>query len=387
MGLHEEALRLKEIDRRLKQAMTLYPLEILLHAPEDEGRTEDATEHRKRKAREEEGRVFLTQELPQAAVLLLSLSCLLALSFYYNRILKEYFIKYLSIDTFFSLEHPAGILGDAVTLMLKFIMPVGSVAVAAAVFGTMMQTGFHISSIPLRFNISRIIPSWENFRRRTIFSNTQLINTSKIFIKFAAIFLLVFLFLRYFFPHLSMLPRGSLVEAYREIGWLIYKLFAAIAAVFLLLAIPDWFLQRMEFERSLKMTRQEVKQEFKELEGDPYVRARIRERSRELAQRDMLKNAETADVVVTNPTHYACAIQYEMLTMDAPKLVAKGQDHLAQRIREIAEEHSIPIVENKPLARSLYTNVVVDTFIPMEYYGAVAEILAALDKYRGESVN
>ena len=366
--------------------LDLYPLDLQLHAPEDEGRTEDPTEHRKRKARDEEGRVFFTTELPQGVLLIVCFSVLLLLSFYYNTLFKEMFVKYLgeSDVLFFNAENVGLLLMDAFWILLKCILPVGLVAIFATVIATMMQTGFHVSTKKLKFNLKVLVPSWENFRKRTIFAKSQIINSLKIFFKIAAITVITYFILAGAFADLSTLVHKSILESYREIGWLTYKLVAAISVITIVLAIPDWYVQKSEFEESLKMTKEEVKQEYKELEGDPLIKSKIRERAREIANREMMNNVKTADVVITNPTHFACAIKYSIAEMDAPKLVAKGQDQVALRIREIAKENEVPIVENKPLARSLYVNVEVDSFVPVEYYSAIAGILAALDKYKSE---
>ncbi len=363
-----------------------YPLNLQLHGPEDEGRTEQPTEHRKRKARDEEGRVFSTNELPQGALLIIAFSLLFLLSFYYSGLLKNFFVKYLgSMDiSLFNSQSIGVLLMDVFWIMLKFVIPVGFVGIFVTVFSTMIQTGFHVSTKQLKVNFKKIIPSWENFRKKTIFAKSQLINSVKVFVKIIAIGIVSYLVLADSFTDLSLLVHKSLLESYVEIGWLVYKLVAIIATLTIFLAIPDWFIQKSEFEESLKMTKEEIKQEYKELEGDPFIKSKIREKAREIASREMMNNVKTADVVITNPTHFSCAIKYAIEQMDAPKLVAKGQDQVALKIREIAKENDIPIVENKPLARSLYANVEVDAFVPVEYYSAIAGILSALDKYKNE---
>ena len=366
--------------------LSQFPFNLHLHALEDEGRTEDPTEHRKRKAREDEGRVFFSNELPQGTLLLITFSTLLVLSYYYNNLLKEMFVTYLgeSDIMFFSLSNVGLLLLDVVWLLTKFIIPIGLVGILVIVISTMIQTGFHVSTKQLKWNVNKIIPTWNNFKKKTIFSKSQLLNSLKIFFKILVIGVVSYFILFNEFANLSLLVNKSISESYRDIAWLVYKLVIVISIITVILAIPDWFMQKSEFEESLKMTKEEIKQEYKELEGDPMIKSRIRERAREIANSEMITNVKTADVVVTNPTHFACAIKYSLTDMDAPKLVAKGQDHLALKIREVAKGNEIPIVENKPLARSLYANVEVDQFVPVEYYSAIAQILAALDKYKDE---
>ena len=373
--------------QRLLEIESAVPFCFFLHAAEDESRTEEATEHKKRKAREEEGRVFLTQELPQAAVLIVAVSVLLILSAFYHELLKEMMIKYLENPQrfVFSAENINVLIKDFVYSMLVFILPVGGAAMSTAVLTSLVQTNFHFSWVPLKVNFKRITPTWENFKNKTFFARAQLINTVKIFFKIVVIMTMAYFFLRFNYAKIIMLTHGSLLNSYAEMGWMVYFLVLFVSLTFLLMAIPDWYIQRFEYEESLKMTKEEIRQEHKELEGDPMVRSRIRERARELIGRDVIGKVKEADVLVTNPTHFSCAIQYEPAKMDAPKLLSKGQDRVALKMRETAQENGIPIVENKPLARSLYANVEIDQYVPIEYYSAIAEILAALDKFKSTS--
>ncbi|MCL6515622.1 flagellar biosynthesis protein FlhB [Alicyclobacillus sp.] len=173
-------------------------------------------------------------------------------------------------------------------------------------------------------------------------------------------------------------PAGVPGAIGREAGRLAVEIAAALAAI----AALDWIWQRFSFERSIRMTRQEVKDEFRQQEGDPQIRQRIRQQARALAMRRMMQNVPKADVVVTNPTHFAVALRYDAKTMSAPRVVAKGQDELALRIRSIARSHGVPVVENRPLAQTLYRRVEVDEAIPRELYRAVAEVLAYVYRMR-----
>ena len=145
--------------------------------------------------------------------------------------------------------------------------------------------------------------------------------------------------------------------------------------IFIIIAVPDYFVQRHQFMESLKMTKQEVKEEFKELEGDPLVKSRLRQRMHEMMHQSMPRLVAEADVVITNPTHFACAIQYDKTKMRSD-VDCKGADSLAQRIKEIAKQNDVPIIENRPLARALYKEVEIGDIIPEEYYQALAVILA-----------
>jgi len=162
---------------------------------------------------------------------------------------------------------------------------------------------------------------------------------------------------------------------------------AATVMVMTVIAALDFMYQRYNQYKNLRMTKQEVKDEHKQSEGDPHVKARIRRLRQERAQQRMMAAVPEADVVITNPTHYAVALEYKMETMPAPRLVAKGVDSLAQRIRETAEEHEVPLVENPPLARALYAAIELDEEIPAEYYQAVAEVIGYVMRLKGRLPN
>jgi flagellar biosynthetic protein FlhB len=160
------------------------------------------------------------------------------------------------------------------------------------------------------------------------------------------------------------------------IGGIVIDLGIKISLLFLIIGFADFFYQKMKFKKEMRMSKQEIKDEFKQSEGDPQVKGMIKQRMRAASQRRMMQRLSEADVVITNPTHFACALKYEKDVATAPLLVAKGADYLASKIKEIAKENKIPIVENKPLARMLYYNVDLETEIPEELYQMAAEVLA-----------
>lgn len=377
-------LDLRRLDGRLQELWVEEPFIFLLHAPEDEGRTEDPTDNRKRKARDEEGRLFFTQDLPQAMLILMGVSLLFILASYYKSLFfgmfQDYFVNFVSIDvTYDNMER---LIIGVVVLILKLFLPVGVLGVFVVILFYGIQTNFFISAVNLKMDFKRIAFSWDNFLKKTIFSRMQLINFGKVLVKITIVAVMSYFYLKYQFLHSKGLMMGSIQQGVGEVFYKVYLLIMMIASFFLLTAFPDWFLQKMEYERNLKMSKEEVKREYKELEGDPLIKAKIRQRARELATKDMINAVKEADVLITNPTHFACAIKYAFKEMDAPKLLGKGQDFVALKMREVAEEYRVPIVENKPLARALYANVEVNEYVPVEYYSAIAEILAALDKYK-----
>ena len=157
-----------------------------------------------------------------------------------------------------------------------------------------------------------------------------------------------------------------------------------ISALYMVIALGDYIYQRVKFSNDMKMTKQEIKEEFKQMEGDPQIKGQIRAKMREASRRRMMQDLPKADVVITNPTHYAVAIQYDPEIADAPVVIAKGEDYMAARIKEVARENQIEIVENKPLARMLYANVDIGQAVPPELYQAVAEVLAFVYHLQGK---
>jgi flagellar biosynthesis protein FlhB len=191
-----------------------------------------------------------------------------------------------------------------------------------------------------------------------------------------AVALLVFWVLLHQVDHVSTAGHGT-VERATALGWRLAVLLGlAIAAAMVVIGLLDYLFQRWRHEQDLKMTRRELKEERREDEGDPHMRARIRKLQREVGQRKMMQEVPNATVVITNPTHIAVALQYERGLTNAPKVVAKGADLLAMQIRRIAGRHGVPVLERKPLAQALYLAVDVDQEIPAEFYHAIAEILA-----------
>lgn len=168
------------------------------------------------------------------------------------------------------------------------------------------------------------------------------------------------------------------------VGQIVFNLAIQVAVLFVVLAFLDFLFQRFDFEKSIRMSREEIKQEFRNQEGDPLIRSQLRQRGRALAMRRMMADVPTADVIVTNPTHFAVALKYDAGIMTAPLVVAKGQDEMAKRIREVAREAGVPMIENRPLARSLYRLVEIGDGVPSELFRAVAEVLAAVYRLRDE---
>ena len=207
-------------------------------------------------------------------------------------------------------------------------------------------------------------------------------NLAKAIFKIAAISVIAFFLIRKDIFQIMQTVDMGVLQAMHFCLMIAFKLVMIISGILLVLSIPDYFFQRHEHIESLKMTRQELKEERKLLEGDPLLRARMRERQRDYARRRMMAEVPKADVVITNPTHYAVALQYEELKMRAPMCVAKGREIIAENIKRIAEENDVTVVENRPLARELYRRVEIGDEIPEDLFTAVAEVIAFVYKLK-----
>jgi len=211
---------------------------------------------------------------------------------------------------------------------------------------------------------------------KRIFSKDSLFELLKSFLKIGLIIYIAYTSIRGEADNLFILYEIPLMQAVLLVGNVILDAGLKISIAYLVIGIADYIYQKHKFNEDMKMTKQEVKDEYKNTEGNPEIKGRQRQRMREVSQRRMMQDVPKADVVITNPTHYAVAIQYDAEKAKAPVVLAKGEDYLAQKIKEVAKENHVEIVENKPLARMLYANVDIGQEIPPELYQAVAEVLA-----------
>ncbi len=252
--------------------------------------------------------------------------------------------------------------------------------VVASVGVNLLQVGFHLTPERMEPDFGRLSPA--NGLQR-LFSMAAVVRGFFALIKVAALAVLAYVVLRGRASLLASLSRGDVGYAAAQ-GWaLMMRLCLAVAGVLFLLGIVDFIYQKVRFERSLRMTRQEVKEELKREEGDLLIRSRIRQIQRDLARRRMMAAVPRATVVVTNPTHLAVALRYERGVMPAPRVVAKGAGYIAQNIVETARRHGVPVIERRPLAQALYKAVKLDREIPLSLFQAVAEILAHIYRLRG----
>jgi flagellar biosynthetic protein FlhB len=344
-------------------------------AAEDEGRTEEPTEHKIKKAREE-GKVAKSNEFTSALVLLFPIVALGILAPFIFRTLKEMITFFFNSSTEIDITREGQVTRAFLNYFIRITLPIAAVAFVSAILGNIFQVGFLFSVKPIKPDLKKIMPKFGKFFKKALFSGEAFFNLGKSIVKIIMIGAIAFVNIRMEvdkFAHFMELP---LLLAFSTVVRVAFRILVESAIAMLVLSLPDYLFQRRQFRESLKMTKHEVKEERKMHEGDPLVQSRLRERMREIMNRNMLQNVPKADVVVTNPTHFAVAMEYDQVMMNAPTVTAKGQDNMAMRIREIAGDNGVPIIENKPLARALYAEVEIGDAIPEQYYEVMAHILA-----------
>ena len=264
------------------------------------------------------------------------------------------------------------LLYNTVIALMKILGIPFAIFMVLGIFASVAQTGFVYAP-------KKLEPNWNKLN---IFAAmTQFINMKKIveslkgIIKITVIAFIGVLVIRPYLEKVNLMPGMETMAILSFIHKIVVLLIFTVVIAVLVIAVADYAYQKYQHLKKLRMTKQEVKDEYKQMEGDPLVKSRIRQVRMERTRHRMMDAVPRADVVIVNPTHYAVALEYKMEKMDAPVVVAKGLDNLALRIREIAEEHDIPIVENPPLARALFASVELDQSIPAEHFKAVAEVI------------
>lgn len=353
-------------------------------APEDEGRTEDPTERKIRKARDE-GKVAKSSDITAALVMLLGLVTLLFFSRNIIRITAD-MIRYFITVAVAQSKNTSAAVAAVGNYLLRLASPVMGVCFIAAFLGNVLQVGFLFSTKPITPDFSRITPNIARWAQKSFYSSEALFNLFKSIAKVAIIAILAYVNIKSEIPHLVNAVKLTPLKAMTLIGGISFRLMLETSVLLLAFAIPDYFFQRKQHRESLKMSKHEIKEEYKETEGDPLIKSRLRQRMQEVLASSMIRQVPEADVVVTNPTHFAIALKWDNQTMHAPKVTAKGQDNMALRIKEIARDSDVPMVENRPLARALYDNVELGDEIPEEYWDVVSVVLAEVYRLNGRAV-
>ena len=270
---------------------------------------------------------------------------------------------------------------EIVILLVKTVFPIMFAVLLTGLAINFYQVGLNLNTEAIGFKLDKLNPI-NGFGR--IFSKRSLVELVKSLFKIAIIGFFLYRSLKEELPYMPQFIYYDLGTSLEELSKILFAMVFQVIAVILILAVLDYAYQKWQTTQDLKMTKQEVKDEMKQSEGDPQIKGKIRQKQRQMAMARMMQEVPKADVIITNPTHYAVALSYEQ-GMTAPLVVAKGQDLVAQKIKRIAKEHDVPIVENKPLARALYASVEVGDAVPENLYQAVAEVLAYVYRLKKKS--
>ncbi len=350
-----------------------------------EEKTEDATQSRRDEWRSQ-GQVSQSKEVGAALVVLATTGAIYISSTWAFSGIRGLFNDLLGdLNHFVMRDWSAGTvikLGSYVAKMLLYILgPIVGAALVVGIVGTLLQVGFLWTTRPLEPDLDRINPL-SGLKR--IFSLDGLFETFKAAIKFIIVGVVAYIFLKDWVFQAGGLWDVEAAGVSVFLGRHAIKILFVIGLSMFIMALLDYGFQKFRYEQRIKMTKQEAKQERKQVEGNPQVKARIRAIQRQVATRKMTEAVRKADVIVTNPTHIAVALIYDRENMFAPRVVAKGADFMAEQIKKIAREAGVPCVENVPLARALFKALKVGQFIPRDLYNAVAEVLAYVYRLKGK---
>jgi flagellar biosynthetic protein FlhB len=339
-------------------------------------KTEKATPKKKDDARKK-GQVFQSREMSSSLMLILMIVSVKAFgSTIYDEIaqyFKKVFIQYFQIKDAFDVNLVWKIFTDSLMVLAKTVLPLFVVAVISALIIGYAQVGFLFTLETLKVKGERINPL-SGFKR--IFSMRSVVELVKSIIKLVIVGWVAYSYLKTKQNEVVALMGSNLQDILAFIGNAVFAVAIRISFAMIILGFLDYLYQKFDYEKSLRMTKQEVKDEYKQTEGNPEIKSKIKQKQRQMSMRRMMQDVPKADVVITNPTHFAVALKYDPEKSTAPFVVAKGQDYIALRIKQVAADSNIQIVENKPLARTLYSTLDIGDAIPPELYQAVAEILA-----------
>jgi flagellar biosynthetic protein FlhB len=353
-------------------------------ADQDGDKTQDPTPHRRQQAREQ-GQVVKSQDLASALMLLVGLALLLKLGYQFVDFITEFGRRQLGGDAWLSID-PSFVSNEWIRVVLelgKTVLPIFAVLMLAGIVANLMQVGFLFLPEKLMPDITRLDPL-KGFGR--IFSLGNFVHLLFGIIKLTLIGTVAYMCLWKQKDEILGLTNFSVPEIASFFPQTLLWISLKIAAALVVLALLDYGFQWWKHEKDLKMTSQEIREEMKNLEGNPQVISRRKQVQRQLAMNRMSSEVPKADVIITNPTELAVAIQYDPEKMAAPIVVAKGAGEVAKRIRKIALESNVPIVEKKPLAQALYRDVDIGKPIPSEKYAAVAEVLAYVYQLKGKKI-
>jgi len=348
-------------------------------------RTEQATPKRREDARKK-GNVAKSFEVNSALVLLTGTLVLsFTANYFYNSMsgmMREVFTHFNDYQISISSIQLYSLQGSL--FLVKLLAPLVLSILIVGIGANVLQVGFMMSGEVIKPEIKKIDP-FSGFQR--LFSMKSVVELLKSIIKITVIGLVIYFTIKGAAKDFIPLMDQSVIQIINFLGHNLMKVAIRSSVAMIVLAAMDYAFQRWEYEKELRMTKQEVKEEFREHEGDPLVKSRIRSIQRETARRRMISEVPKADVIITNPVHYAVALKYVSGEMNAPQVIAKGARKIAEKIKEIATENGIPIVENPPLARALFKMCNIGMEVPMDLYKSVAEILAYVYRLKQKVIN
>ncbi|MGM0851533.1 MAG: flagellar biosynthesis protein FlhB [Bacillota bacterium] len=345
-------------------------------------KTEKATPKKRDDARKK-GQTAKSQDV-NTAIILLAVFLFLTFSASYigdivfdlfNQTFQEYMLMELTENTVQIITM------DIMKELALLLGPIMLVALLAGLFSNYIQVGVMFTTKPLEPKLEKIDPI-KGFKR--IFSLRAIVELLKSILKISFVGAITFVILWKNIDQVLSLSFKSVGDSLATMASLTVQMGIAASLALLFLSLFDFLYQKYDFEKNIRMSKQDLKDEHKNIEGDPLIKSKIKQRQREMAMRRMMQEVPEADVVITNPTHFAIALKYDENKMDAPYVVAKGVDYLAQKIKYIANENDVVMVENRPLARSLYDSAEIGDAVPEEFFKAVAEILAYVYRIKNQ---
>ncbi|XKH50599.1 flagellar biosynthesis protein FlhB [Chryseomicrobium palamuruense] len=344
-------------------------------------KTEKATPQKRLESRKK-GEVAKSQEVPSAFILFGSALALYLLGgWYLERILALFQFVYQDLLlTTITVQNLPELVNQLLIEMVILATPLFVIAIIFGIGGTFVQIGFLFAPEAVFAKLSRINPI---SGAKRIFSLRALVELVKSILKVVVIATAAGIILWTNRDTLMGLSHLPIRQSTAAIGQLTFQLFVTVAIILVVLAVADYMYQKYEFEKQIRMSKQDLKDEFKKTEGDPLIKSKIKEKQRQMSLNRMIQDLPRADVLITNPTHFAVALAYDDKTMEAPTVIAMGMDFQALKLREKAKEFRVTIVENKPLARALYDQTDIGDPVPEELFGAVAEILAYVYRING----
>ncbi|NPC92590.1 flagellar biosynthesis protein FlhB [Bacillus sp. WMMC1349] len=341
-------------------------------------KTEKATPKKRQETRKK-GQVAKSADINTAITLLIVfLSFLFIGPFMRDRLtglIERFFKESLTMEI--TVANIPGLFRDLALESGLLMAPILLAALVSGVLSNYMQVGFLFAPEAIKADLKKLDPI-QGFKR--IYSMRAIVELLKSILKIALVGTVTFAVLWMNFDKIMRISHLNPGKVLSSVGWLTFLMGVSAAVALIFLATLDYLYQKFDYEKNIRMSKQDIKDEYKKTEGDPLIKSKIKQKQKEMAMRRMMQEVPKADVIITNPTHYAIALKYDENKMDAPFVLAKGVDLMALKIRQIAKEHNVMTVENRPLARALYDQVEIDQAVPEEFFKAVAEILAYVYK-------